>query len=98
MKCLRCGYCCIQLAVVIVDNTDKGPAEDNLVVHEGRGMPCKHLQGCKAGEYSCAVHNEPWYEETPCAMHVQIERSPDAVCRMGQHVLREKVCPVTIEA
>jgi len=90
MQCLRCGWCCCNLAVVIVDDPAKGIpegiSEDNLIVHEGKGVPCKHLKQLPDGTHECKIHNEPWYEETPCARHTQIERK-DSPCRMGVYVL-----------
>lgn len=88
MKCLRCGYCCSHYAVVIVDDPEIGfdPMKDeNLVTHEGNG-PCKHLRGDKPGEFSCAIHDKPWYPLTPCAQFEQIGR-PEAECRMGRYQL-----------
>jgi hypothetical protein len=87
VKCLRCGYCCKNSCVVIVDDPTKGIQEDNLVVHMGGNTPCKHLLGDKPGEYMCAIHNEPWYKETPCYRHGQIEPSKDTPCRMGVYQL-----------
>jgi len=89
MICLRCGYCCKFLSVVIVDNPEKGPSEDNLIIHEGNGKPCKHLRGDKVGEYACAIHDKPWYKQTPCFAHGQIERSSDTPCRMGVYLLKK---------
>ena len=89
MKCLRCGYCCTHLFVIIVDDPAKGPREDNLICHEGKGVPCKHLRGNKPGEYYCNVHDESWYEETPCFMHGQIESRPDTLCRVGAYLLEK---------
>lgn len=87
MKCLRCGYCCKMLAVIIVDDPKKGPREDNLVEHMScDGTPCKHLRGEGPGKYSCALHDYSWYEETPCARHEQIGRK-EAPCRMGEYLL-----------
>ncbi len=74
--------------VVIVDDPEKGPVEDNLICHEGYG-PCKHLKGEKAGEHSCALHDKKWYDETPCFAHGQIESSPDTPCRIGERVLKQ---------
>jgi len=94
--CVRCGYCCKELCVIIVDDPEKGldvsspDCRDNLVYHGGNGKRCKHLRGDKAGEYSCAIHDEPWYKDTPCYSHSQIERSPDDVCRMGEYILRQE--------
>lgn len=86
MKCLRCGHCCKHLWVMIVDDPSKGVVDGNIIEHNGQGQPCKHLRGDRPGEYSCALHNEPWYEETPCARHEQVGK-PDAPCRMGELVL-----------
>ena len=88
MKCLRCGYCCMNLCVVIVRDPDRGIRRDNLTVHEGRGQRCPHLRGKKAGEYSCAVHDRGWYKRTPCFSHGQIERSVTDKCRMGVHQMK----------
>jgi len=86
MICLRCGYCCKKYAVVIVDNPDKGICESNLICYMGDSQ-CKHLRGDKPGEYSCAVHDRPWYEETPCFEFGQIEKDPGFPCRVGVKVL-----------
>jgi len=89
MICLKCGYCCMNMVVVIVDNPEKGLREDNLKVHEGLGKPCQHLKGNEPGCYSCAIHNRPWYKHTPCFAHGQIEQSVDDVCRMGEYILQK---------
>jgi hypothetical protein len=74
--------------VVIVDDPKLGIVEDNLKAVGFNGPErCQHLVGDKPGEYSCAVHDEPWYCETPCASHGQIERSPTDECRMGRYIL-----------
>jgi len=57
MICLQCGYCCMNMAVIIVDNPKKGIEENNLKLHKGLGKPCQHLRGDKPGCYSCAIHN-----------------------------------------
>ena len=89
--CLRCSRCCRDYAVIIVDDPEIGPYdEDNLILHRGGGVPCKHLRGDKVGEYSCSLHDYPWYPETPCARHGQIERSVDTPCRVGKHILEDK--------
>lgn len=83
MKCLRCGYCCIHLEVIIVDDPKLGPVENNLI-SKHTGERCKHLRGDKPGEHSCVIHNEPWYDETPCAQFTQIEKK-NTNCRLGEH-------------
>lgn len=89
MICLRCGYCCQNLSVIIVDDPSKRVTEDNIIHHEGKGSdyPCKHLQGVCSGEYSCKIHNEPWYKETPCYAHTQVEHSEETECRMGRYLI-----------
>ena len=88
MICLRCAWCCCNLAVVIVADPTKGISEDNLTFHEGKGKPCKHLKKLKDGTYECKIHNEPWYEETPCARHTQIEQT-NSPCRTGVFIRKQ---------
>ena len=76
--------------VMIVDEPSKAISEDNIIAHKGDG-PCKHLEGEKPGKYSCKVHSEPWYNETPCFSHGQIEKSPDEECRMGRYILDKNI-------
>ena len=93
MICLRCGYCCKWLSVVIVDDPEIGPTKENLIFHKGDGVSCKHLKGSKPGEYSCAIHDKKWYEETPCFAHTQIESRENTPCRMGNHILNNVLTP-----
>jgi hypothetical protein len=72
--------------VVIVDDPDKGVVEGNLAFRDGKSR-CKHLLGDVGGKYECAVHNRPWYEETPCFAHGQVEKSEDEPCRVGQFIM-----------
>lgn len=95
MVCLRCGYCCKTMMVIIVDNPDLGLIEENLIVHEGGSVPCKHLRGDKPGQYSCAVHDKDWYKETPCFAFTQIESNLDQPCRLGKHLLNKQIAPVS---
>lgn len=87
MICLRCGYCCKHYFVAIVDNPSKGIIESNLIVHEGSGSACKHLEGDKVGHYSCRIHHYEWYGDTPCSAHSQIEDSIDSPCRVGKYMI-----------
>lgn len=88
MKCLRCGYCCIHLEVIIVDDPKLGVVENNLI-SKHTGDRCKHMRGDKPGEYSCAIHNEPWYEESPCFQFTQVE-ARNSNCRLGENTLKPK--------
>lgn len=87
MICLRCGHCCTNCMVVIVDDPEKGLKEDNLIGHLG-DSPCKHLLGDGPGNHSCAIHHYRWYKKTPCYSHGQIEQSPNCNCRLGEFILK----------
>jgi hypothetical protein len=89
MICLRCGNCCKKLLVTIIDDPDKGITAENLTSHIGDGSPCKHLTGDKPGKYSCAIHDQPYYEQTPCFQHSQIESDPTQPCRIGTIWMKE---------
>lgn len=91
MVCLRCGYCCIHYFVAIVNDPEKGLVEGNIVSYEGHG-PCKHLRGNKPGEYSCILHDKPWYDETPCFAHSQFERK-ESPCRIGAEIMKRLMLP-----
>lgn len=86
MICLKCGYCCEKLSVMIVDDPDLGIIEGNIIWHKGEGK-CKHLQGEGPGKYSCALHDKQYYSKTPCYQHSQIEQG-NTKCRMGEYVLK----------
>jgi len=90
VKCLRCGYCCQRLLVVVVDDPDGPLAEPNLMTFglSGDGSdPCKHLRGAEPGSYSCAVHDRPWYPRTPCAAYQS--HWPERKCPMGVFIVEE---------
>lgn len=88
MKCLRCGYCCLNHLVVVVADPEKGITEDNcLVINSINGLKCPHLRGNSPGNYICAIHDYPWYEDTPCFEHAQFEYK-DTKCRIGEHQLK----------
>lgn len=90
MKCLRCGYCCQNSFVMVVDDPEKGIADGNLKAIGDHGPErCPHLRGNISGQFSCAVHDRPWYPETPCFSHAQIE-GKDSPCRMGEFQLQRR--------
>jgi hypothetical protein len=45
------------------------------------------LRGDAPGEYSCAVHDRPWYADTPCAAYQS--HWPGVNCRMGEFLLAQ---------
>lgn len=85
MTCVRCGYCCTRLCVVIVVDPDKGPVYDNLRAINCLEEPCPHLRGSGPGSYSCAVHDKEWYPETPCYQYCL-----EVPCRLGPYLLEHK--------
>jgi len=88
MRCVRCGHCCQNYMVIIVDDPKKGLKEDNLKAIGIHGPErCPHLVGDKPGEYLCRVHERIWYKKTPCFSHGQIENG-DTPCRMGVYVIK----------
>lgn len=88
MKCLHCGYCCIQYSAIIVDNPKLGIILSNLSPKIS-GVKCKHLQGESPGNYKCAIHHYSWYKDTPCAEFTQVEYN-DSNCRMGEYILSQQ--------
>jgi len=91
MKCLHCGHCCLTYAIVVIKDPDKVPREtdDNIVLLDGTKR-CPHLQGNKPGMYLCAIHDYPWFKDTPCGIYGQIENK-DSPCRIGAHILKKEV-------
>jgi len=83
--CVRCGYCCKALLVVIVDNPDLGIRRDNLICYDGSSQ-CKHLVGDTPGEYSCAIHDREWCPKTPCAEY-NSEEFVDTPCKLGEYII-----------
>jgi hypothetical protein len=75
--------------VVVVKDPSLGICEDNFLALEGDGTPCPHLVGDTPGSYSCAIHSYPWYKETPCFAHTQVE-AKNSPCRMGAYLLKKR--------
>lgn len=98
MKCLRCGLCCTKYMVIIVkpEAVERGfkstddLSNDDLMCHEGNKEECPHLIWDE-NIAICKIHEYPWYEETPCSSHGQIEKSKDCVCRMGEYILKKNI-------
>lgn len=86
MKCLRSGHCCIHLDVMIVDDPERDPVENN-VIHKPSGEQCKHLEGDTPGQYFCAVHEKEWFPDSPCGQYDQMG-PPNADCRVGVYTLK----------
>jgi len=85
---MRCGYCCIKYSVIIIKDPDL-PISDKNLLYKETDKRCPHLIGEDMGDFSCAIHNHPEYEDTPCYNHTQIERK-ETNCRLGEHLIGTK--------
>jgi hypothetical protein len=88
MKCLRCGQCCIEYGAVVMQDPALGIVKGNAVFKPS-GEKCFHLTENANGEYSCAIHDETFYQQTPCFDFGQAE-PVDAVCKMGERVMGKR--------
>lgn len=88
MICLRCGQCCIDYGAVVMKDPALGIVKGNAVFKPA-GEKCFHLKGKTRGEYSCAIHGEDFYRQTPCFNFGQTEPE-DTTCRMGKRIMRKK--------
>lgn len=87
MICLRCGFCCTEFTVPIVDDPSKGMTEGNMKIYRGDSR-CPHLSGNKPGEFGCDLHGEKWYKDTPCFKHGHDDVLRDGTCRFGSYVMK----------
>lgn len=88
MICLRCGHCCT-FPVVVVKDPKKGPIEGNLICVNAKGPgnpPCPHLVALPDNTFVCKIHDYPWFAESPCGRHSQIEHG-NTECRLGRWML-----------
>jgi len=96
MKCLHCGWCCFMYDVIIIAPTyatekfkmsDINSENENLIaLHKPTGKACPHVEE-RDELYFCKIHSMPWYKETPCYSHSQIESNSNDNCRMGEYIL-----------
>lgn len=90
MKCLRCGYCCCFLDVIIISPSaiDANGCVDldnkKNYEHKPCNTQCPHLTWEDNGSAVCGIHNYPWFIDTPCYAYTQIE-SKDSPCRTGDY-------------
>lgn len=94
--CLRCGYCCQTCLVAIVIDPDKGPQKGNWRAINTLEEPCPYLEGDRAGEYSCSIHDREWFPGTACGQHNGFISGKDAPCPMGEYVLGKAGCRVSV--
>ena len=64
-----------------------------VIVWEGRfkdkpaDVICPNLSFDNDRQASCAVHNEPWYKETPCFVYGNSDVDPDYFYKRGKPCL-----------
>ncbi len=96
MICLRCGYCCINLSVVIIhpDFIQEELCVDDLPEEAFKlkldGEVCDYLT-FKNNKAICKIHHLNWFKYTPCHEYTQIAPTKDYNCRMGEHLLKENI-------
>jgi hypothetical protein len=91
MICLRCGQCCVEYGAVVMRDPVLGIVKGNAVFKPA-WEKCFHLKGNAKGEYSCAIHDESFYKQTPC-FHFGQSEPGDSNCRMGKRVMRKNKIP-----
>jgi len=88
MKCLRCGWCCTYLAVVLPDGSLHGeapPQQCKFLTFDGLQAICSvHGQDSKIKDGS-SVWVTPW-GETPCGEYQSHGGSQP--CRMGLWIMQ----------
>jgi hypothetical protein len=90
MKCLRCGRCCTQLAVMIIDPghiRPDGTVDSSVkesMIRKPAGTICPHLV-YRDDLAVCTIHDLPCYRETPCDRFEQFGPD-DGICVMGEYL------------
>jgi hypothetical protein len=90
MKCLRCGLCCTELDVMIVDpkfirqdgTVDSSDARSTIL--KPAGMKCPHL-AYHDDKAVCTIHSQPCYRGTPCDQFEQFGPE-DWICMVGNYL------------
>ena len=87
MKCIRCGRCCIELDIYIInpesirpDGTIDIDLSVQMVLKPG-GTRCPHLT-YQEQIAVCTIHHLPCYRGTPCDLFDQFGPE-DGICMMG---------------
>lgn len=89
MICLRCGYCCINLDIAIVNpisilpDGTIDPCGSRTMIFKPSGHVCPHLL-FREEEAVCTIHHLPCYEGTPCDQFEQFGPE-DSICMFGSY-------------
>ncbi|HOT06875.1 MAG: hypothetical protein A4E45_00592 [Methanosaeta sp. PtaB.Bin039] len=87
MICLRCGYCCDHLDVMIVDprairaDGTIDPQRTSAMVSKPSDTRCPHLE-FRDGMAACTIHELACYQGSPCQLFVQFGPEDD-ICILG---------------
>lgn len=88
MLCIKCAHCCYWFNNAIVKpqyidiiQTEADITEEKITIKYEKTF-CPYLIKEK-GQFSCTVHNYPWFKFTPCFKFIQIEEDDQTNCRIG---------------
>lgn len=84
MICQRCGHCCVTMFVVVPHVGENGTVR---ALAKPGGVRCPNLSWGPQGA-SCAVHDLPEYEGSPCWVYGNPDVDPDFEHKRG------RPCPV----
>ena len=98
MKCHRCGYCCVNYCVMVVnpkyaDQDDiifdfENPIKD-LLIYVDHEKQCPYIYWSEEQNQAvCKVHEKKWFSKTPCYRHNNIETI--GKCRIGEYIINNK--------
>lgn len=87
MICQRSGLCCVTMDVVVLVIKENG--EKKACLKRG-GFACPHLS-LEGDQASCAVHELPEYEHSPCWIYGNPDVDPDFAAKRG------RPCPVGVQ-
>ena len=84
--CLRCGHCCKNNELFIIDKPNIGLRDDNIILKK-EGERCKHLLGSKPGNYICMLYNETYFDNMPCIAVKGFNTDESDICPIGKEVI-----------
>lgn len=84
MICLRCGYCCIEMSIVVPIKLEN---DFHAMIKPGR-QACPHLKESSDGKYECVIHGTPESIGSPCWLYrsdldLDHKLEPGKVCEVG---------------
>ena len=95
MICLRCGQCCLQLDIFIINprsiHSDGTLDYEDLeaMIFKPAGKICPHLS-LESNQAVCMIHHLPCYQGTPCQEFEQIGPN-DYACVFSEYFKSAKL-------